>query len=641
MSLNLRNRIFLTLLPPLLLLTVLGSAGVGLLLRLGSSISAIMRENYDSVIAMERINESLERIDSSFQFVLSGKPDAAILEKARRQYEENWKSYNDALGIEQRNVTLPGEGDLVRRLETLTADYRKHGDKFHDPAGDDSRQFDAYYGKPDGLLETFNEIKEVAAKILRLNQNNMEEAGRNARRVSLNSLNWFIGGLAVAGILALVSAWHTIRTIHRPIQAMTRAAREISAGNPDQVVPYSSGDELGQLAQAFNSMARNLRDYRESQTARLLRAQQTIQATIDSFPDPVLVIDFEGAVEMANPAARNLLGVVPRQKGHPASGIWQPPEPLREPLAEALQGQRDFLPEGFDRVLMLGSGARERAVLPRILTIRDPYGNALGAAVVLQDVTRLRLLDQVKSNLVATASHELKTPLTSIRLAVHLLLEESVGALTPKQTELLLDARENCERLLAMVNNLLDLARLEQGSRQLEVHPEAPARLLQAAIDAVQPRADDKGVQIALSVPADLPEIDIDARRLGHALRNLLDNALTYTDRGGKITVAASADREAVSLSVADTGIGIPPEHISHVFEKFFRVPGQSRGTGTGLGLAIVYEIVTAHGGTISCESRPGVETVFRIRLPAGSSRVGAGSSYIFGNVHDSAASAG
>src|SRR4029077_15295452 len=121
-------------------------------------------------------------------------------------------------------------------------------------------------------------------------------------------------------------AWHTIRTIHRPIQAMTRAALEISEGNPDQVVPYNSTDELGKLAEAFNSLARHLRDYRESQSAQLLRAQQTIQATIDSFPDPVLVIDFEGSVEMANPAARTFLGVVPRQKGHPASGIWHPPE---------------------------------------------------------------------------------------------------------------------------------------------------------------------------------------------------------------------------------------------------------------------------------------------------------------------------
>ncbi len=615
MTLTLKHRIFLTLVPLLLLLAVLGSAGVLLLLRLGDSINAILRENYASVIAMERLNEAVERIDSSFQIALSGRHDEALVQRARRQYEQNSVAYRDALQTEQNNVTLDGEGALVSQLTSLTGQYFSRGDAFHVQPGNDAEQKQAYYGNA-GLYETFMEIKDVSGKIFRLNQNNMEEAGREASRLAVQSLTWFGVGLVVAICLALLLAWHTVRSILRPIQAMTQAAQQISAGNPDQVVPYVAQDELGQLAQAFNTMAHHLREYRQSQSAQLLRAQQTIQATIDSFPDPVLVIDFEGLVEMANPAARRLLGVVPKQKGQAASGIWQPPEPLQQPLAEALKGQRDYLPEGFDRVILLGSNGRENAMLPRILTIRDPSGNALGAAVVLQDVSRLRLLDQVKSNLVATASHELKTPLTSVRLAVHLLLEEAVGPLSPKQTELLLDARENSERLLAMVNNLLDLARLEQGSRQLEVKHESPQSLLQSAAEAVGPRAEDKGIEIVLDVPQALPSVAVDASRLGHALRNLLDNALTYTERGGRITLAASADAEAVTLSVADTGIGISREHLPHVFEKFFRVPGQSRGTGTGLGLAIVNEIVTAHGGTITCESEPRKGTVFRLRLP-------------------------
>jgi PAS domain S-box-containing protein len=631
MSLTLRHRIFLTLVPLLLLLAVVGSAGVALLLRLGNSINEIMRENYRSVIAMERLTEAVERIDSSFQIAMSGRDDQELVEKARRQYEDYWKMYLQELQKEQNNITLPGEGDLVHELESLTKDYRSRGDDFFASAAKEADQHQAYYAKPSGLLQTFLQIKDVAGKILTLNQQNMEDAGQRAKEIAHESLTWFGAGLALAILLAGISAWHTVRTIVMPIQSMTRAAQAISAGNPDQVVPFVGRDELGQLAQAFNTMAHHLREYRQSHSAQLLRAQQTIQATIDSFPDPVLVIDLEGTVEMANPAARRLLGVVPRQKGQAASGIWHPPDPLRQPLLEALQGQRDFLPEGFDRAILAGSNGRERSMLPRILTIRDPHGHTLGAAVVLQDVTRLRLLDQVKSNLVATASHELKTPLTSIRLAVHLLLEETVGPLTPKQMELLLDARENSERLLAMVNNLLDLARLETGSRQLEVRPESPDSLLHAAADAVRHRADDKGVEIAFEIPPGLPAVAVDASRLGHALRNLLDNALTYTDRGGRVTLSASADSDAVILSVADTGIGIPADHVPHVFEKFFRVPGQSRGTGTGLGLAIVNEIVAAHGGTITCESRPGAGTAFHVRLPL--SAEGRDAGYVYGQL--------
>jgi PAS domain S-box-containing protein len=610
MTLSLRRRIFLTLVPLLFLLAIIGSAGIVLLLRLGNSVDAILRENYVSVIAMERLNEALERIDSSYQFALSGRR-----EQARQQYQENWRPYLDNLKVEHDNITLPGEQQLYDELSNLTQVYKKNGDAFYALPPPDARAQQAYYG-PSGLLEKFSQIKQVSGSILHLNQENMEHASRDARRLARISSIGFAIALAAAFVLAGFAAWQTVRTILRPIQVMTHAALGISAGNLNQIVPYHSTDELGQLAEAFNTMTRHLRDVRQSQSARLLRAQQTSQATVDSFPDPVIVIDSEGYVEIANPAARHLLGVLPKQHGQPTSGTWQPPEPLRQPLTDALQIQRDYSPDGFDRVILLGSDGRERALLPRIVSIRDPYGNTLGAAVLLQDVTRLRLLDQVKSNLVATASHELKTPLTSIRLAVHLLLEESVGPLTSKQTELLLDARENSERLLAMINNLLDLARLEQGSRQLDLRPEQPESLLRAAADAVRPRAEDQAVELVLDMPQGLPKVAIDASRLGGALGNLLDNALTYTDRGGRITLGAHSDGEFVTLSVADTGLGIPPESLPHVFEKFFRVPGQSKGIGTGLGLAIVQEIVAAHGGTITCESEPGKGTVFRINLP-------------------------
>ena len=588
MTLPLRHRIFLTLVPLLLLLAVLGGAGVVLLYQLGNSTNAILRENYDSVIAMERLNEALERIDSAFQFALAGRPD-----KAHDQYAASWQEYDKALSSEQNNITLPGEAELVERLAALTEQYRANGNAFF--AGPERDRQNLYFGS-EGLLARFGELKKVSRQILRLNQDNMEQASRHARDLARQSLAWFAAGLVVAVVLALLSTWYVVRTILQPIEAMTRAAQGISAGQLDQVVPYLSFDEFGQLAQAFNTMAHRLRDYRQSQSAQLLRAQRTSQATVDSFPDAVLVIDTEGQVEMANPAARRLLGVVPLQKDQKATLPWQAPESLRQPLADALRGQGDYLPDGFDHAVLLGPAGRESALLPRILTIRDPYGGTLGAAVLLQDVTRFRLLDEVKSNLVATASHELKTPLTSVRLVVHLLLEEAVGPLTSKQTELLLDARENSERLLEMIDNLLDLARLEQGPRRLDLSPQLPESLLQTAAAAARPRAADKGVEFVLDVQAVLPPVLADAYRLGHALGNLLDNAIEHTDRGGRITLAAHAEGDTVAISVSDTGAGISAEHLPHVFEKFFRVPGETQGTGTGLGLAPRPAFLERHG---------------------------------------------
>jgi signal transduction histidine kinase len=612
-TLTLRQRIFLTLLPLVILLGILGTAGVVLLNRLGGRIDVILRENYDSVLYMERLHEALERIDSSFAFALADRP-----ELARPQYDEQWPEFSKYLKEEQRNVTLPGEQELVDRLTALSAEYRRQGNAFW-RLTDAARRNQAYFGEQDGpdrLYALFKKIKTTSNDILKINQNNMEEASADAKATAANSVAALGSGVVLAILLASVLAWRTVRDVLRPIRAVTAAARGIAAGNLDQVVPQVAGGELGELSQSFNAMASRLRAYRHSQTSRLLRAQQAGQSAIDAFPDPVLVLDASGAVEMANPAARRLLGILPRHDGAPAGAVWHPPEALRQPLADALAGRHHFLPEGFEHAVVFGA-APPRTFLPRILTIREPQGDLLGAAVVLQDVTRLRLLDEVKTNLVATVSHELKTPLTGVRLAVHLLLEEAAGPLTAKQTELLLDARENSERLLARVENLLNLARLEEGSRQLDLRLESPQALLRAAADLIRPRADDKGVRLALDLPAELPAVAADAGRLGTALGNLLENALAYTDRGGNITLSAAAGPGTVTLAVADTGAGIPPEHLPHVFEKFFRVPGQSRAGGTGLGLAIVREVVIAHGGSITCDSAPGQGTVFRITLPA------------------------
>ena len=202
-------------------------------------------------------------------------------------------------------------------------------------------------------------------------------------------------------------------------------------------------------------MARQLREFRQSHKAQLIRAQRTSQATIDSFPEPVLVVDPEGAWRwpIRPPAASSACRTRDMPAHRRRSG--NRPKPCGSPWPRPCRNSATYVPEGFDKVIVLQQGEQPHSYLPRVLPIRDASSATLGAAVLLEDVTRFRLLDEVKSNMVATVSHELKTPLTSIRLVLHLLLEENVGPLLPKQLELLVDARDNAERLLAMINNLL------------------------------------------------------------------------------------------------------------------------------------------------------------------------------------------
>ena len=601
MRLSFSRRILLSLVPLLLLIVVLGGAAVVLLHRLGGRIDAILRENYDSVRYMQELREVLERIDTSFQLALAGQKDA----DARKGEEQNWEQLAEWVSKELGNITLPGEKESAEKLDGLTREYRRlNAELWKLPPGSEARR-DAYFRKH-GLASHYEAIRKVSREILLMNQQNMEDAEDNARQLARNSLLGFAAGLLLATTVGLWLAHNAIRAALRRIQLVTHSAQAIGEGNLDQVVPVLGLDELGGLASAFNGMARQLREYRQAGMSQLLRAQQTSQATIDSFPDPVLVVDPFGKIEMANPAARRLVGTGP---------IWHPPGALADRLGEAINQDRPYLPEGFSHAIRLSAGGHEGFYLPRILPIFSTSSGAIGAAVLLQDVTRFRLLDQVKSDLVATVSHELKTPLTSIRLALHLLLEETVGPLSPKQTELLLDARDNGERLLRMVNNLLDLARLEKG-KQVELIPEKIEPVLRSAAELVLPRAEDKGIQLELAISDDLPEVAADPEQLSHAINNLLDNAVIYTPAGGRIKLSASARNGTVEIAVADTGVGIAAEHLPHLFDKFYRIPGQTAEGGTGLGLAIVREVATAHGGNVSCDSKPGEGSVFRISLP-------------------------
>jgi signal transduction histidine kinase len=607
---TLRQRMLLTLVPLLVLLAAVGGSGIVLLSHVGDRIDRILRENYVSVLLMVGLNEALEGIDTSFEYALAGRDDAPQL------YRDNWASYEQNLDGERHNVTSEAEQELVDRLERLSDEYRRRGEAFF-AAGPGHFSKADYFGTPDrpGLQQVFAQIKGVSGKIRLLNQNSMELANAKARRTTWRSQIALTAALVATALLASLLAVSTVRSVLRPLRTITQSALAVGLGNLDQAVPVLSRDEIGQLAEAFNHMTRQLQGYRQSTYARLLRAQRTSQATIDSFPDPVLVVDPAGRVEMANPAARALLGVPPPPEDGQSGVPWQPPEALRGPLREALAAHKALLTQAYDQALAFRKGSEERAYLPQVLPISDPFGHTLGAAVVLNDVTRFRLLDQMKSDLVATVSHELKTPLTSVRLALHLLLEETVGPLTPKQTELLLDARDNAERLLNVIEHLLALARLEQGGEPLAPGPVTPWELLRAAADAARSRAADRHLEMVVEDDPGLPPVAADPVRLGHALNNLVDNALTWTEPGGRVTLSATPDGAGrVRLTVRDTGLGIPPEYLAHVFDKFFRVPG--RGHGTGLGLAIVREIVTSHGGAVSCESEPGRGTAFHLDLP-------------------------
>jgi signal transduction histidine kinase len=283
-----------------------------------------------------------------------------------------------------------------------------------------------------------------------------------------------------------------------------------------------------------------------------------------------------------------------------------------------LSGKGAFVPRGFEDAVQLPTLLGDRYFLPRGAPVYEMRGVAIGATVILQDVTRLRRFEELKNDLVATVAHEFRTPLTSLRMAVHLCTEQVAGPLTDKQAELLHAAREDCDRLQAMIDDLLDLSRIESGRVEIYPLPREVSVLIANANDEYKAEADAKGVNLSARLP--LPEMSVlaDHERIRHVFSNLIGNAVRYTPKDGSVTLGAALADGAVRFTVTDTGTGIPKEYQERIFDKFFQVP-ESGPRGTGLGLYIAREIVCGHGGEIGVESEPGKGSTFWFTLPTAS----------------------
>ncbi len=588
----------------LLIILIIGGQSIVQFRELGQSIDVILRENYQSVVACQQMKEAIERMDSGVLFVLLGYD-----EEGGKLIRTNKERFEKALKVELGNITVPGEGEKAAALKGLFARYREALDGI--PAKSPSRELsrNRYFKE---LLPLFLQTKETADEILRMNQNNMNEANDRARRQATFARQRMYLLLSFGFLIAVAFILFTGRWILRPINMLIRSAEEIRGGNLDLVVQTNSRDEIGRLSEAFNDMAASLREFRRYDQAKLIRTQQATQETLDSLSEAVAILDLEGKVEISTEAARKLFGI---QAGTSLRDL--PYVELSDLFQNVVAGVPDHLGKR-QKVLQRFVHGREHYFSFDAAPIRNREGQLTGVVLILKDVTEPRRMEEMKSNLVSTVSHQLRTPLTSIRMAIHLLLEEKVGPLTEKQVELLLTARDESDALHGILANLLDISRMESGLLQMDFQEVSPATLVTEAVAPFRRAAQDGGVEMETKLPGDLPTVCADTGQIGHVFANLLSNALRYTAPGGRITVSAEADERMVRFSVSDTGSGIPHQFLQRIFEHFFRVPEQKTETGAGLGLAIAKQIVEAHGGHINVESQEGKGTTFSFTLRRG-----------------------
>ncbi|MFN7976083.1 MAG: ATP-binding protein [Acidobacteriota bacterium] len=600
---TLRSKLLLSQLPLVAALLVLGIAGIMVARSLGQSSRAILQDNYRSVLAVQRMKESLERMDSGALFLVADHREEGEAQAAfhRARFEEE-------LRVQEANITEEGERAATRKLREAWNDYGRRFDRLAALEGREDRDA-AYFSD---LLPAFDAVKSAAAVVLDMNQAAMEHKSDRAQRAARR----FDGALVAVGVAATVAALLaslalTTRVL-TPLRALGRVAHSIGEGDLAVRARLPGGDEIAAVAGELDTMAERLQQYRQSSLGELIEARNALQASIDSMPDPVLVLSVEGHLLHLNRAAEDLLGLSLARGDALAKLAPAVRETVERVCRHVVSGGGPFVPKGLDDAIRVDAPDGERRLLPRATPVLALEGRIVGTTIVLQEVTRLVRFDQQKDDLVATVAHELRTPLTSLRLAVQLCLEGAAGQLSVKQAELLGAAREDLDRLQSTVDDLLDMSRIQGGRLGLRRERLALEPVVHAALEAQRSAASQKAVALRQEIAPGASDVFADPDRLAIVLGNLVGNAVRHSPSGSDVVVRARAASGWAHLEVEDHGPGIPEGDRERVFEKFV-----GSGTGsTGLGLFIAKEIVEAHGGAIGLSSEEGRGATFWVRLP-------------------------
>ncbi|HVX14427.1 MAG TPA: ATP-binding protein [Pirellulales bacterium] len=608
----------------LLVLTTVGSSvwSAWNLARLSAVVDDTLRDSQSAIDLTTALAGSLEREDDALLLAVSGNADMArnqmtsIKQQAESQYQQLLSVLRDDALEEQ---------SLARQLRHEIDEYRQAGSDLIATAGkDDALQ--RYHERVNPLLR---ELVATCAKIREANFKEMQQAGVRARDEAGKATLLVITASVAAVVLASVIAFWLARSILLPVRELTGSVEALRQGDFDRRVKIGSIDELGQLAAGFNRMAESLADYRRSSLGELLAAKATLEATLNALPDAVFVIDPDGRLVAINlPGKAVLEATQAAQAGHLEELPLLPEH--RESVAGALGGSRDNGSRmDFSRTLPVTLAGRPHKFLVRSAPIPEFFPRRTGAVVVLDDVTEFARLDELRGELIGVASHELKTPLTTLSVNL-LLLGEEANTLTARQQEIVAAAVTGCEELSGTIEELLDVTRIEAGQLRLNLGPVDVYDLLDRVLRPLQTRFDDGRVQVRVERASTPAIVRGDAQRLSLVFANLLTNALKYSPADGTIGITVMSGQNTVpgdglflQIAVTDSGPGIPAEFRERVFEKFFRVEhhlaqDHAAVRGTGIGLYLCREIINAHGGSIRCEARDhGVGTRFVISLPA------------------------
>ncbi len=543
-------------------LTSLGGLGIFYLYRLSYASKEILKDNYETLLYAKNMTRALDEmaVDQTTSLTL---------------FEEN-------LALQEKNISEIGEHEVTKDIRREYAFFKRNGQKQ-------------------------GQERLIRQKLQQLTDINMQAILRKSTAAD-KSANTAIAYMSVMGSIAFLVCLSFIVTfpniIANPIAELAQSIREIANKNYQQRLHFHADDEFGEVARAFNAMAERLDEYESSNLAQIIFQKKRVETVINTMHDPIIGLDEHNRVLFANKDATAILGIPEKH----LLGKSAPEIALHNDLLRVLLRE-----ERTTKPLKIFFDEKESFFVKESFEIKAEEKN-IGKAIVLKNVTEFKELDSAKTNFIATISHELKTPIASIKMSLKLLEDQRVGQLNEEQEKLVAGIKEDSQRLLKITGELLDLTQVESGKIQLERQATQPQELVHVAYETVRFQAEQKQVNIQFDFEEGIPMLSLDKEKTTWVLINLLSNAIRYSNEQGRIVMGVRKQEKKIVLSVQDFGKGIDPKYKERIFEKYFKVP-DGNGHGTGLGLAISKEFVEAQGGKIYVESTLGIGTVFCIEF--------------------------
>jgi len=569
---------------------LLGGLGAYYLNKVSHESKEIIKDNYESI----ELAESMRQIVDNEQWIMDN---------------EKLSIFEKYLTLQENNITETGEKQITTELRNDFNQLKKITENNLSLSSIQSSL---------SIVNYQLSIKKLLHKIITINMQAIVRKNAQVQETAQRVLSY----MALIGTICFLIVFTFILNfpgyIANPIHELTESIKEIANKNYSHRLYFKSKDEFGELAEAFNKMAQKLDEYEHSNLAEILFEKKRIDTIIRNMSDAIIGIDEKKRILFANPVACDLLGIQEKdllEKYSP--DIAAVNDLMRNLIKDLMRGNSEKKEATPIKIFANGKESYFTKEIFDVTTTKTAEETILliGHVIVLKNITRFQELDLAKTNFIATISHELKTPIASIKMSSKLLNDDRIGGLNGEQQQLVQNIREESERLLKITGELLDLTQVETGNIQLNFQAVEPKQIIDYAYDALKFQADQKKIKIEIHADNNLPKVNADLEKAAWVMVNLLSNAIRYSPEQSSIIIEAKQDKNTILFSVKDVGKGIDKKYQARIFDKFFQIPNSEK-SGTGLGLAIAKEFIEAQGGKIWLESEIGKGSKFYLSLP-------------------------